>query len=220
MDIGQKLKSARIAASLTQESVAEKIGVSRQTISNWENNKSYPDIVSVIALSDLYSISLDELLKEDKNMIEHLEESTNVVNSRKKLSKLIQIMSFLVIWSASIIMFWLGGRSDAMGYSLVTFYLVLPISIMVISFFIGKEEGWANYKWIMLLFFGLMYMLASYATFSLANMLAFEKINRPDVTGLLPGIVCAAIGMSLGMIIKIIGKKHKSSNYDIENNKN
>ena len=58
MEIGKKLKNARIEAGLTQEKAAEKIDVYRQTISNWENEKSYPDIISVIALSDLYSVVL------------------------------------------------------------------------------------------------------------------------------------------------------------------
>ena len=84
MEIGVKLKEARIKSGLTQENVAEKIQVSRQTISNWENEKSYPDIISVIELSNLYSISLDVLLKGDEKMIEHLEESTNVVKSKQK----------------------------------------------------------------------------------------------------------------------------------------
>ncbi|MEZ3436095.1 MAG: helix-turn-helix domain-containing protein [Lachnospiraceae bacterium] len=85
MEIGKKLKEARMSSGLTQERVAEEIDVSRQTISNWENEKSYPDIVSVIRLSSLYSISLDELLKGDMKMMEHLEESTNVVKSNQKL---------------------------------------------------------------------------------------------------------------------------------------
>ena len=59
MEIGKKLKSARLKAELTQESVADKIQVSRQTISNWENARSYPDIVSIVHLSNLYNISLD-----------------------------------------------------------------------------------------------------------------------------------------------------------------
>lgn len=63
MEIGAKLKEARTKEGLTQEEVAEAIQVSRQTISNWENEKSYPDIVSVIKLSDLYNISLDKLLQ-------------------------------------------------------------------------------------------------------------------------------------------------------------
>lgn len=85
MEIGKKLKDARMRSGFTQESVAEKVNVSRQTISNWENEKSYPDIISVIELSNLYSISLDELLKGDEKMMEHLEESTNVVKSTRKL---------------------------------------------------------------------------------------------------------------------------------------
>ncbi len=85
MEIGDKLKEARSQSQMTQEDVAYKIHVSRQTISNWENNRSYPDIMSIIMLSDLYQISLDHLLKGDKKMIAHLDESTNVVNSNKKL---------------------------------------------------------------------------------------------------------------------------------------
>lgn len=85
MEIGKKLKTARQGSGLTQEQVAERLYVSRQTISNWENEKSYPDIVSVIRLSDLYSISLDDLLKGDVKMLEHLEESTDIVKSNQKL---------------------------------------------------------------------------------------------------------------------------------------
>ena len=97
MEIGKKLKNARIEAGLTQEKAAEKIDVSSQTISNWENEKSYPDIISVIALSDLYSVSLDELLKGDQKMAEHLEESTNVVKSNKKLTGAILLNIILMI---------------------------------------------------------------------------------------------------------------------------
>ena len=85
MEIGTKLRDARSRAGLTQEAVAEALQVSRQTVSNWENERSYPDIVSVIAVSDLYHVSLDELLKGDEKMIEHLDQSTNVVNSNHRL---------------------------------------------------------------------------------------------------------------------------------------
>lgn len=85
MEIGKKIKEARVASGLTQEQVAEELRISRQTISNWENEKSYPDIVSVVKLSDLYSVSLDDLLKGDVKMLEHLEESTDVVRSNKQL---------------------------------------------------------------------------------------------------------------------------------------
>ena len=73
MEIEKKLKDVRMQAGLTQEQVAEKIMVSRQTVSNWENGKSLPDIVSIMSLSDLYQISIDELLKGDKRMKEKME---------------------------------------------------------------------------------------------------------------------------------------------------
>ena len=83
-DIGCKIKAARIEKKLTQEQVAELLGVSRQTISNWENEKSYPDIISVIKMSECYDVSLDYLLKGEQKMksyYDYLAESTNVVKS-------------------------------------------------------------------------------------------------------------------------------------------
>lgn len=83
--VGQVLKTARKQHQMTQEQVADLIQVSRQTISNWENDKSYPDIVSLIKLSDLYQISLDQLVKGDQKMVEHLIKSTDAVTSNRKL---------------------------------------------------------------------------------------------------------------------------------------
>ena len=123
MKIGQKLKDARIRSGLTQEVVAEKINVSRQTISNWENEKSYPDIISVIELSNLYSTSLDDLLKGDSKMIEHLEESTNVVKSNKKLIGAISLNIAVVILLITLNMF-LPDNS---------YYLILVFCIAIIS---------------------------------------------------------------------------------------
>lgn len=97
MEIGVKLKDARLRAGMTQEKVAEEIQVTRQTISNWENEKSFPDIVSVIRLSSLYGISLDQLLKGDEEMMEHLEKSTNIVKSNQKLIMAIAANVLLLI---------------------------------------------------------------------------------------------------------------------------
>lgn len=123
MEIGKKLKNARIEAGLTQEKAAEKIDISRQTISNWENEKSYPDIISVIALSDLYSVSLDELLKGDQKMAEHLEESTNVVKSNKKLTGAILLNIILMILLIALNMLLPEG----------TYYLVIVFCVVIMS---------------------------------------------------------------------------------------
>lgn len=85
LDIGTRLKEKRIEMKLTQEQLSEKLGVSRQTISSWENGRSYPDIISVVMLSDIYDISLDLLLKGDEKMMKYLQESTDIVSSNRKL---------------------------------------------------------------------------------------------------------------------------------------
>ena len=129
MDIGTKIKNARISANLTQEQVAEALDVSRQTISNWENEKTYPDIVSVVKMSNLYNISLDHLLKEEKpmsNYLNYLDESTNTVKSKNKLSMLILFVTYLGIWAVSLIVFWFFiNSSDAMGYSIMYLWVLL-----------------------------------------------------------------------------------------------
>lgn len=85
MNIADKIRSARIKKEYTQEQAAEKLLVSRQTISNWENGKSLPDVISIIRMSELYEVSLDELLKGDKVLMEKIEKMQGMLRQRKKL---------------------------------------------------------------------------------------------------------------------------------------
>ena len=87
MNIGNKIKNAREENKLTQTQASESLMVSRQTISNWENGKSLPDILSVIRMSELYQISLDELLKGDKAMMEKIEKDIEINKTEKKVIK-------------------------------------------------------------------------------------------------------------------------------------
>ena len=65
MEIGKQIKKYRTEMKFSQEELSEKIFVSRQTISNWENNKNYPDVKSLLLLSSLFNVSLDILIKGD-----------------------------------------------------------------------------------------------------------------------------------------------------------
>lgn len=65
MEIGKQIKKYRNEMELSQYELAEKIFVSRQTILNWENNKNYPDVKSLLLLSSLFNVSLDILIKGD-----------------------------------------------------------------------------------------------------------------------------------------------------------
>lgn len=75
MEIGKQIKKHRLESKLSQDDLAEKIFVTRQTISNWENDKNYPDIKSLLLLSNLFGVSLDILVKGDlKEMKERINE--------------------------------------------------------------------------------------------------------------------------------------------------
>lgn len=108
MEINKKIKEARLNAGLTQEHVADKIMVSRQTISNWENGKSLPDIVSILGMSDLYQISLDELLKGDQKMREKVVKDSNMFKSSKRLILTTGII-VMIVTITYLISIYVGG---------------------------------------------------------------------------------------------------------------
>lgn len=218
MEIGDRLKQARNEQKLTQENLAEQLGVSRQTISNWENNRSYPDIINLIALSKIYAISLDDLLMEDRKMIEHLEESTNTVKSGQRLSRRVLIGVYLIIWAMTVIAFWLGSCFDSnfSSYPFGVLNMVLYVCTLIISIFIGCDEGWGSYKWLMSCFFAAMHLLVSWLTHYLSMVVLHISNSRPgiilpylDMDIILPGFACSMIGVLLGTVFKIIFTKNK-----------
>ena len=103
MEISERLKEARQNTGMTQDQVAEKIMVSRVTVSHWENGKSLPDIVSLISLSDLYSISLDELVKGDSKMTEKVKKDVKDANNNKRLIRItgILVIAVLLVYAVS-----------------------------------------------------------------------------------------------------------------------
>lgn len=208
MDIGTKIKNARIHAGLTQEQAAEALGVSRQTISNWENERTYPDIVSVVKMSDLYHISLDHLLKGEKptsDYLDYLGENTDVVKSRHRLSMLLLILSYLGIWAVSLIVFWFfTSGSDAMGYGIMFLWVLLPVTTFVISLLIGRNDYGGRWKWLSCIGFGVMYMLAEYATFSAANTASTGNIHLPHFSMILAGALFSFAGTGIGSGIRLL----------------
>lgn len=83
MELAGKLKEHRAQAGLSQEELAERIYVSRQTISNWETDRTYPDVQSLLLMSELFDTSLDELVKGDVSTMEQ-----RIENDWKTMSRL------------------------------------------------------------------------------------------------------------------------------------
>ena len=215
MEIGSKIKKSRIDAKLTQEQAAEALGISRQTISNWENEKSYPDIVSVLKMSDLYGVSLDYLLKGDspmKNYLDYIEESTNVVKSKVKLSKLILILSYLVIWAFNIMVSWFFSAESISEAQAGAFqWLVLPVATIVISLLIGKNDFWGKLKWFAPIGFGLMFLLSVYASYGMRENSIFNQIDLQTITLFFIGAIASGIGIVLGYAFFTVEKNTPKS---------
>lgn len=93
MKLAEQIKKYRNELSLSQDDLAEKIFVSRQSISNWENDRTYPDIKSLVLLSEVFHVSLDKLIKGD---IEMMKKEINV-QELKKFEKDSAILTFFMI---------------------------------------------------------------------------------------------------------------------------
>ncbi|MGN0393228.1 helix-turn-helix domain-containing protein [Bariatricus sp. HCP28S3_C2] len=68
MDFGKQIRQIRKDAKLTQEQMAAKLNVSRQAVSNWENNKNLPDLEMIITISRVFGLSLDQLMVVSSNL--------------------------------------------------------------------------------------------------------------------------------------------------------
>lgn len=95
MEIGAQIKKYREAQGLSQEALAEKIFVTRQTISNWETGKSYPDVHSLMLLGGVFNVSLDQLVKED---IDIMKKEINKAEVRE-FNRLGRVFSILFVFS-------------------------------------------------------------------------------------------------------------------------
>lgn len=204
MEIGAIIKKARQEKGLTQEAAAESLGVSRQTVSNWENGRTYPDILSVIRMSDLYAVSLDRLLKEEESVKQtyrdYLEESTNTVKSNERRMKLTLILVTLGIWALSVLIFWLvHSGADAMAYSLTVSWVVLPVVFFAAAFIIGYRDWFGRWKWLAVPVFSLMYIMTGYVNSVVLEDMLVKSVIWPDFAKLPIGLVISLAGLGMGL---------------------
>lgn len=83
MELGAQIKKFRTEMAISQDELAEKVFVSRQSISNWETGKTYPDIKSLLLLSNVFSVSLDQLVKGDIETMKKEIDAQELVNFQK-----------------------------------------------------------------------------------------------------------------------------------------
>ena len=97
MELGKNIAKIRKDNNLTQDDFAEKYFVTRQTISNWEIGKSYPDLETLVKISNDFNISLDILLKEDNKMVQEIDKGVKGARKYKNILKYIIIFISIII---------------------------------------------------------------------------------------------------------------------------
>ena len=141
MDVGTRIKKFRERQNISQDELALKIFVSRQTISNWETNKSYPDIKSLVMLSNIFNVSLDDFIKGD------------IVEMRKMVDddkiKKFNVLSFIFFAELLFLAISAYALSEIYGFIGIIIWILFFIITFVTAYFIErfkKDNDIQTYK--------------------------------------------------------------------------
>ncbi len=169
--LGERLYELRRKKNLSQEEMAEKLNVSRQTISKWETNQSQPDFDKIIPLCQLFNISSEELLTGKKA----IKDSVEVKENKKKTALVISLSVFL--YFLALIWVTIAEPLPFIGENLVgsIFLLICAIpTCLLIFYFVSlsknhKEEKKVNeaykkYDELVSIFFTIIYLIMSFVT--------------------------------------------------------
>ncbi len=126
MELGKQIKKYRTEAKLSQEELADKIFVSRQTISNWENDKNYPDIKSLVLISEVFHISLDTLIKGDLERMKKEIDTQEYARFQKDSRMFSILFTALLIMPVPLVMLlkWLGLALYLVLFGIGMYYAV------------------------------------------------------------------------------------------------
>ena len=134
MDISNQIKTRREAMGLSQEQLAEKLYVSRQTISNWERDKTYPDVQSLLMLSILFDTSIDTLVKGDVTVMEEAVERDRKRLGTRMLWLAVLMLALLALAFALILSPAFAWMEGAWGVGAATTVAFLPaVAALVVA---------------------------------------------------------------------------------------
>ena len=138
-----KLYELRKKSGLSQEELAEKIGVSRQAVSKWERAETSPDTDNLIALANLYNVSLDELIgKEEVNNKKILEDKKDFDEEKDGDGRKNHLgwLDAILLFTALIAMFLLGFLGDFWAWSWLTILLWLVLTSLINAIEVKKAN--------------------------------------------------------------------------------
>lgn len=136
MELGEQIKKYRKESGMSQDILAEKIYVTRQTVSNWETSKSYPDVNSLLRLSEVFGISVDTLLKGDAQVIRNIVKESDI----SEFNKLSRVFTILLILTILVPL----PLARFMGYAGLAVWGVLAAVTLAMALFIEKKKKSLN----------------------------------------------------------------------------
>ena len=192
MELGKRIRDYRSSFNLNQDELAVKMFVSRQTISNWENGKSYPDIQSLLLLSTLFEVSIDQLVKGD---VEKMQEIINEqdVSQMKSYGKAM-VLCIVVLTLAFGPLYLLTGL-----------WSLTPVAVLIIVIFyfaikltkIQKDNDVSTYKEILYFMNGRTLDEASKQ----------QEIGKRPYQAVAIIIAVAAIAFAVSLIVTFVCKR-------------
>ena len=127
MKFGDNLKRVRKIRKISQESLAEKLGVSRQSVSKWETGENYPSMTNIMCLCTIFKCNINELVHEDMSDINSLDEEVkmSIVKFKKEKQKKVKVLSKIIAIISKI-----GWIVSIVGVCIITLVaIVLPIAL-------------------------------------------------------------------------------------------
>ena len=146
MTFGKKLRAARMAMNLTQQKIADDFFITRQTISSWENGNSYPDVMTLIKLSDYFGFSIDEILREDKQMRLFLDKKS-VKSELKPVYRILLLISLILLVIEILDCFSVIKLGGVLGWTIWGIFVMSVRAFDMLSKFDESNTMDFKYNW-------------------------------------------------------------------------
>lgn len=204
MKLSEKIKLCRNKYNMTQDELSQKLNVSRKTISNWENERSFPDIDILVKISEIFNVSLDDLLK-NKNLINHYVEQSNTSNKNNKILKISYYLNIFLLLLCYINLF------TEKNIFIVPSLLI--INMIVLSTHFNKWKIILKQKQeieTIIISFISFYAINFFATSLIWKFFFKGNINNQYKLGLLTGSIILIFLMSISFELFLIIQKNKN----------
>lgn len=205
MDIGEKLKQCRSNTNFTQADIAEKLHLSRKTISGWETGRNYPDINSLIQLSEIYEVPLDDLVR-DNRMIKQFNDQKKSRIREDKIIKASYFLNTIFIILEIINMMWPNQYH---------FFFSPLLSIVNLILFFSHFDNWhrfenSSYTVTAIISFVSIFIMTS--TISIINpeiMYQFSEKNDYFLSGIMLSRIFSMLLLTINITVFIFFNKRQ-----------